>query len=327
VSGCTQAGYKVSRLPNVLVTGAAGYIGGRLVTALAQAGLEPHGLVRDRAPWLAAAQTECDLCTIQADALAGACRGATAVVHLAGEDEVLAARDPSAALGSTVVASERLAEACTTVGVPRLIYLSTVHVYGARMEGGATLTEDMRAEPRSAYAISRLASEHIVATLAAGGYELVILRLTNSVGAPADPSVDRWSLVANDLARQGALEGRLKLRSSGVQWRDFVPLTDVCSAIVAACGGNGRRLPPGTYNLGSGQPTTVLGLAGVVQDAFEARAGVRPPLQAPSPPPDPPRPYHVSVDRLAEHGVTAQASLPEAVDEIVRFCLDHRDEL
>ena len=52
----------------------------------------------------------------------------------------------------------------------------------------------------------------------------MILRLTNAVGAPADPSVDRWSLVANDLCPPGRADGRLALRSAGVQWRDFVAL-------------------------------------------------------------------------------------------------------
>jgi UDP-glucose 4-epimerase len=318
---------KVPRLAKVLVTGAAGYIGGRLVPALHQAGAEPRALIRDPVPWLDVPQAIFDLCTVTADELADTCRGADIVVHLAGEDEVLAARDPSAALGSTVIASERLAEACSAAGVKRLVYLSTVHVYGARMAAGATLSEDMRAEPRSAYAISRLASEHIVSTLAAGAYELVILRLTNSVGAPADPSVERWSLVANDLARQGALDGRLTLRSAGVQWRDFVALGDVCGAIVAASGANGSRLGPGTYNLGSGTAATVLELAGLIQEAFATHTGERPPLDAPSPPPDPPGPYHVSVRRLAEHGVAARASLREAVDETVRFCLTHHREL
>jgi UDP-glucose 4-epimerase len=281
--------------------------------------------VRDPARWLAIPQTVFDLCTVDPDELAAACRGAETIVHLAGEDELLAARDPSAALGSTVVATERLGEACRAAAVRRLVYLSTVHVYGARMQPGVTLTEDMRAEPRSAYAISRLASEHVAHSLAEGAFELVILRLTNSVGAPAHPSVERWSLVANDLARQGALEGRLALHSSGVQWRDFVPLDDVCDAIATACRPDG--LPSGTYNLGSGRPTTVLALAHLVQDAFEAVTGSRPPLDAPDPPADPPGAYHVSVDRLEAHGLSSRSPLAGALRETVCFCVEHRGEL
>jgi UDP-glucose 4-epimerase len=311
-------------LSKVLVTGAGGYIGGRLVRALADTGLQVRALVRDPAPWLRVEQTACDLCTVAPDDLADACRDVSAIVHLAGENEITAARSPAGALGSTVVAAERLAETARRTGVQRLVYLSTVHVYGARIRPGATLTEELRPEPRSAYAISRLACEHVAATLAAGAYELIVLRLTNAVGAPADPRVNRWSLVANDLARQGAREGRLALRSSGVQWRDFVALSDVCTAIAAAAGGT---LAPGTYNLGSGTASTVLALAGLVQDAFEQQTGARPALEAPPSEGDAPEAYRVAVQRIGSGGVQAGGPLAAAVGETVAFCLEHRGQL
>jgi UDP-glucose 4-epimerase len=204
--------------------------------------------------------------------------------------------------------------------------MSTVHAYGARIRPGVILTEDMRPEPRSAYGISRLASEHAAASLADGAYELVVLRLTNTVGAPYDPRVDRWTLVANDLCRQGALGHPLELRSSGVQWRDFVALGDVCSALTTASEPDGQ-LPPGTYNLGSGDPLTVRELAGMIQASFERETGTRPELRAPEPPRERPDAYHVSVERAAEHGVQLSAPLQDAVDETVRFCLEHRERL
>jgi len=297
------------------------------VRSLLADGQSVRGLVRGRVPWLQVPQLDCDLCTIDHGELADACAGADAIVHLAGEDEVLAARDPSAALRSTVVATERVAEAARIAGVRRLVYLSTVHVYGARMTPGMTLTEDLRPEPRSAYAISRLACEHVAAGLAVDAYDLVVLRVTNSVGAPVHPRVDRWSLVTNDLARQGAVAGRLALQSAGTQWRDFVALDDVCAAIMAACRIDGAVVAPGTYNFGSGSPATVLSMAHSVQDAFEQRTGRRPALDAPPPPPDSPDPYRVSIDRITGAGVRPAMSLPDAVSETVGFCLDHRGEL
>jgi UDP-glucose 4-epimerase len=155
----------------------------------------------------------------------------------------------------------------------------------------------------------------------------VVLRVTNSVGAPVHPGVDRWSLVTNDLARQGAVNGRLRLLSAGTQWRDFIALDDVCAAITAASRSDGTGLAPGTYNFGSGSPTTVLSVAHAVQDAFEQRTGRRPALDAPAPPPDPPGPYRVSIDRIAGAGVLPATSLADAVSETVGFCLDHREEL
>jgi UDP-glucose 4-epimerase len=310
----------------VLVTGAGGYIGGRLVGRLAGAGHDVRALVRERAPYLRVPQVVLDLATDDPEALLEACAGAQAVVHLAGENEVVAASQPAAALTATVAATERLAEACVRAGVKRLVYLSTVHVYGERMRPGATLTEGMRPEPRSAYAISRLASEHVAAALARQAFELIVLRLTNAVGAPVDARVDRWSLVANDLSRQGAREGVLRLRSSGVQWRDFVPLSHVCEAIAEAAALDGR-LAPGTYNLATGTPRTVRSLAELIQEAFARLEGRRPQLQAPDPEDDPPGPYRVSVQRLSRRGVRLEAPLQEAVQETVRFCLEHREEL
>lgn len=310
----------------MLVTGAAGYVGGRLVETLREAGQEIHAVVREPAPRLEVAQTVCDLAVDPVELLVSACEGAEVIVHLAGENEVVASREPAAALAATVVATERLVEAAAQTGIKRLVYVSTVHVYGARIRDGATLTEDMRPEPRSSYAIARLASEHLAAMLTAASSELVVLRLTNAVGAPDHPTVDRWTLVANDLCRQGAQLGRLELRSSGVQWRDFIALSDVTAILAAASRVDEPVVPPGTYNMGSGTPVTVRGLAAMIQDAFEHCSGRRPELHAPAPA-ERPDAYRVSVERAAEHGLRATRPLRAAVEETVRFCLEHREEL
>jgi nucleoside-diphosphate-sugar epimerase len=205
--------------------------------------------------------------------------------------------------------------------------MSTMHVYGERIADDAVLTEDLRPEPRALYAVARLASEHVASALSANGMELVVLRLTNSLGAPAHPSVDRWTLVCNDLCRQGALTDRLELRSSGVQWRDFVALDDVHAVVAAACRFDPPALPPGTYNLGSGTPMTVRALAALVQDAFERQTGRRPDLVAPEPEGRPPKPYRVAVERLAAHGIRAETPVEQAVEETVRFCIEHKEAL
>jgi UDP-glucose 4-epimerase len=309
-----------------VVTGASGYVGSRLVTVLRDSGWTVRALVREPADWLEIDQTVCDLADGNDTAFLSAFDGADAVVHLAGESEVVAARDAAGALATTTAATARVADACASMSVRRLVYMSTVHVYGERMVPGATLTEDLRPEPRSAYAISRLASEHISASRSNGHYGLVAFRLTNSLGAPRHANVDRWSLVANDLCRQGAVSGRLELRSSGMQWRDFVPLSAVCQAVAVAASPDGP-VSPGVYNLGSGKPTSVRQLAALIQDEFERQTAVRPELHAPEPEQEPPGAYRVSVDAAARSGVPPATSIEGAIAETVSFCLEQRKAL
>ena len=313
-------------MSTVLVTGAGGYVGSGLVAALARDGWDVRAALRERAEHLDVAQVVADL-DQDADAARLACEGVDAVVHLAGENEVVAAQRPAAALAATVLATERIAEAAVAAGVRRFVYMSTIHVYGERVAEDAVLTEDLRPEPRALYAIARLASEHVASGLSGNGMDVVVLRLTNSLGAPAHPAVDRWTLVSNDLCRQGALTGRLELRSAGVQWRDFIALADVWAAVGAACRFDPPALPAGTYNLGSGTPMTVRALAGLVQDTFERVTGDRPELVAPEPEGRDPRPYRVSVERLAAHGIRAETPVEQAVEETVRFCIEHKEAL
>lgn len=320
--GLTDAprrGRPVSRAPSrrLAVTGAGGFLGSRLVAALAGGAVPVRALVRAPVRWLPTEdQHAVELLDPAAD-VAAALEGVDAVVHLAGHNEVVAAADPDRALAETALAGRHVVEAARAAGVGRVVYVSTIHVYGDRLAPGATVDEDVPPAPHGAYAVARLAVEHLVAD----GPDPVVLRLSNAVGAPASPEVDRWTLVAADLCRSAATIGRLVLRSTGQQWRDFIGLADVVSAIVGAT--DPGRIPTGTYNLVSGRSTTVRALAELVQDRWEAATGERPPLEAPEPTGPGPEAYHLSPARLAAHGFRAEQPLAESVDEIVALCRTH----
>jgi UDP-glucose 4-epimerase len=285
-----------------------------------------RALVRKRVDYLPPdSQVEVDLAGDPRHELVEAFAGASAVVHLAGHNEVVSAAEPDRALGETVVLSRHVADAARAAGVPRLVYVSTVHVYGARMLPGAVLTEEVPAEPRSTYAVARLASEHLIAEAGAGDVDVVVLRLTNAVGAPVDAAVDRWSLVALDLCREAARRGTLTLRTPGLQWRDFVDLGGVCRVLVGCAGPNAPA--PGTYNLGSGRPTTVRALAELIRQRFEVRTGRAPELVAPAADGPAPAPYVVDVERLAAAGWRVDAPLTEPLDELIEFCTENEDRL
>jgi UDP-glucose 4-epimerase len=193
------------------------------------------------------------------------------------------------------------------------------------MSGGALVDEALCPQPRSEYAIARLAAEHLIAAHCLD-VSLVVFRLTNGVGPPVSPSVDRWSLVANDLCRQAVTSASLRLRSSGHQWRDFIALDDVVEVLLAAA--DPSTVDPGTYNLGSGRPMTVLDLAETV--AREARRAGLGDLQVATMSSDPapgPPPYRVSTAKLYGAGLGVGTAISSAIFETLEFCVRHRAEL
>lgn len=300
---------------SVVVTGAAGYLGGRVASAL---GTAARAIVRNPVPWLPEpVQVACDLLG-PSDRIVSAMAGASAIVHLAGHNEVLAAAEPDRGVAETVAMAEAVLTAARRVGVERIIYVSTIHVYGEQLRPGATVDETAPSAPTSAYARARLLCEEVFHSDPAVG--AVVLRLSNAVGAPADPTVDRWTLVASDLCRQGVLDRQLVLRSTGLQWRDFITLEDACRMVVEAMD---HHVEPGIYNLTAGRACTVRALAELIQDRVEHSRGWRPALHGPAPDGPPDEPYTISAERLASQGVKARVPLVEGIDEIIEHCVKH----
>lgn len=323
-------------MTRIVVTGAAGYLGGAVSVAAGAAGAV-RPVTRRPAPWLPGMPMVCEDLVANADA---AVEGADAVVHLAGANEVVTREDPDAALAATAAAARAVGVACRRQGVPRLVYVSTIHVYGESLAPGALVTEDAVPAPRSAYSIARLTCEHLLAA-GIGDDALVVLRLSNVVGAPADLSVDRWSLLANDLCQRAAQGRSLELRTPG-QLRDFIALADVTRMVLAACDPN--LLEAGTYNLASGSTMTVAELANLVADESEHAGLGRPEIVVQSPPGGPlpgvqdlgGQPptglplleespvgagrYRIDTSRLGSRGLVATVPLGGAVADTLRLC-------
>lgn len=128
--------------------------------------------------------------------------------------------------------------------------------------------EDTPADPRNAYAASKLAAEQLAAVWAREtGGTAVALRYHNVYG-PGMPRDTPYAGVAA-LFRTMLAHGEAPLVfEDGAQRRDFVHVADIAGACVAAAGVRGGG--PGTlrpYNAGSGEPRTVGELAAALAHA------------------------------------------------------------
>ena len=117
--------------------------------------------------------------------------------------------------------------------------------------------EDARLEPRSVYAATKLAQEHLSAAWAREtGGAAVALRYHNVYG-PGMPRDTPYSGVAA-IFRSALEAGRApRVFEDGGQRRDFVHVRDVAAANVAALAATAAPSGFRAYNVASGRPATV----------------------------------------------------------------------
>lgn len=168
----------------VLVTGAGGFIGGRLAERLVEQGHRVRGLVRQtaHAPALAARGVEPVLGDLTQPAdLPPAVSGCAVVYHCAGWMGEPSSRE--AAIAVNREGTGHLLEACLAAGVSRFIHLSTISVYGPTPAG--TIDEHTPLWPLGYYRESKIAAEREVASASQRGLVTVVLR-PGQVFGPGD---------------------------------------------------------------------------------------------------------------------------------------------
>ncbi len=187
--------------------------------------------------------------------------GADIVCHLAAQASVtVSVEDPILDCTSNVLGTLNVCEAARQRGAP-VVFASTG---GALYGDGAPLPtpESFAPQPLSPYGASKLAGEAYVATWGRlYGLPNVVLRLGNIYGPRQNPHGEA-GVVAIFSGRLLAGE-QPHLRGDGKPTRDYVYVSDVASAFVAAADG-GRA---GTYNVGTGRQTSTARLLQVLQEA------------------------------------------------------------
>lgn len=262
----------------VLVTGADGFVGRHLLTALAGAGHEvvaAHRAGEGPPSWAAATPAAWRPFDLEDAAVVQAFAGepADAVVHLAAQSSGVAARrDPASAwrlnAGGTALLLETLA---AVPAPPRVLVVSTGEVYGDGPARPRVETDALR--PVSPYAASKVGAEVAAGEVARRtGLRCVVVRpfahtgpgQTTTYVAPA--FADRLRLVR----RTGAVAVKV---GNLAPVRDFLDVRDVARAYVALLESG---VETGTYNIASGEGRSLA----AVFEALAEIIGVRPVVEA-----------------------------------------------
>jgi len=257
----------------VLITGGAGFIGGHIAELLLERAYEvivldnlatgslsnlPHGV----------RFVEGDTSDLEMlDRIA--VRGLDAVLHIAGQASIrLSFADPAADLNVNTLGTIRVLQACLKHHIPRLLYASSMVIYGGAPQ--TPTPETAPPEPVSYYAITKYAGERYVHATALRpdlgfGFNVTSFRMFNVYG-PRQSLTNAYQGVFAIFVGNVLRGEPIRIYSDGQQSRDFVHVTDVAHAWVDAIDN------PASFgqviNLGTGHPTSVNQLADLVLQAF-----------------------------------------------------------
>ena len=217
-------------LGKVVVTGAGGFIGRSLVARLQRIGVPHVGAVRALDDNAALNSTLVALGDFAAADWDGVLAGADAVVHLAGRAHVPRSGSSDAVtpyVVDNVHVTRRLAEAAARANVRRIVFASSVRVYGESTQPGRPFGPDDIAAPKDPYARSKAEAESVLRAICGeSGIEAVILRL---------PLVYGPGVRGNFLALLEAVAAERRLPLAGVDnRRSLLYQGNAVSAIEAA---------------------------------------------------------------------------------------------
>lgn len=261
----------------MLVTGASGYLAGKLVTELNGIACRIVRMSRRSLPPAPRGKAEIADTKIDAyepEAWRAAIRNTDIVFHLAAETSVPAAeRDPLASFEANVAATMSLLDACRRRGT-----CPTVVLAGTATEVGVTETtpvdESWPDHPVTVYDTHKLLAEQIVEFHARTGVVRgTTLRLTNVYGpGPAVASGNRG--VLNKMMRRALAGEEITVYGDGSPIRDYLFVDDATHAFLAAAAApdavNSRH-----FVIGSGRGHT-LGNAFRVVAKYAEKATGRP---------------------------------------------------
>lgn len=307
----------------VLLSGGFGNLGGRLSTYLHRTqkfDIRLGSRVDRSAPMWAPDARTTRLDVLDTDSLDKSLSEVDIVIHLAAMNANECALDPKRAQAVNVDGTENLLESAIAAGVKRIIYISTAQVYGSSLAG--VISEKINPHPNHPYATTHLAAEQVLRESHDLGLITGIqVRCANGFGAPMDPAVNIWNILVNDLCRQATELGALTLKSHGNQERNFVPLHDVCAAILHLILLDADLVGDGLFNLGHESSSSVWNMAQRIARRCESVLGFTPPInRPPADSNDRTQTFDYRSDKLRATGFVPLGDLDAEIDDLLRFC-------
>jgi nucleoside-diphosphate-sugar epimerase len=250
-------------MTTVLVTGGAGFIGSHLSQALLEKGHQVRildSLIYGQLEWVPAGAQfiHGDICDL--DVCTRAMSGVSYVFHCAAMSRSLPSFEAiNCCTQVNIVGTQNILLAARDAGVKKMIYSGSSTYYGNQAIPHHEY--DTQGEFLNAYALSKYVGEQYC-LLFDSVYNLpcIVLRYFNVYG-PRQPQEGSYALVMGIFLQQRLKGEPLQIHGDGQQRRDFIHVSDVVAANIAALECDHRHE---VFNIGSGTNWSIKALADMI---------------------------------------------------------------
>ena len=314
-------------MQNLLVTGAAGFIGSNFVRYMLHKYPDYRVIVYDKLTYAGNLDNLKDLWEhprfsfVQGDIADAALvdgvmreHHVDTIINFAAETHVdRSLMEPGSFIMTDVFGTYVLLEAARKYQVQRYHQVSTDEVYGAKLEGRSLETDPL--EARSPYSASKAAGDLLVLSYYTSfQLPVTITRGANNIGPYQFPEKVVPLFITNAIDDQP-----LPIYGDGLQMRDYQYVLDHCEAIdVVLHRGQVGQI----YNAGSGVETPNLEMARLILDLLGKPHSL---LRHVTDRPGHDRRYALSCDKIRSIGWQPRHTFPEALEKTVRWYVEHEE--
>ncbi|HIF02937.1 MAG TPA: SDR family oxidoreductase [Nitrospinaceae bacterium] len=309
----------------ILITGGLGYIGGRIADFLQRKHPEltiilgTSRKISEIPLWAKPFQivrlNVCDKTTID-KAISS---NLYAIIHLASLNEHESFSNIQFAWEVNALGTQSLLSIAKQKQVQKFIYFSTFHVYEDCQK---MITEKSPTKAHHPYATTHRAAEDMVRFYHhSQDFDTLTLRLSNGFGYPMDLGVSRWTLAFNDLCRQAVTSGKMILKSSGKQHRDFICLHDIASAVDHFLYKNVKNWGDGLFNLGGDCSLSIVEVANKVDSIFKKKYCSSIPIEIQGKDDKTTHnPVKFNIDKLKNTGFRLTGNMDQEIERTLSLC-------
>ena len=241
-------------MKKIIITGAGGYIGSRMVEYFLEKGYYIIALDRylfgntleDLSGNKNLKIIEDDIRRFDKSIL----EGVDTVIDLAS-----ISNDPASDLLPSIteeinnIGATRLAQKAKEMGVKKFIFASSCSIYGA---GNGVLTEESKLSPISVYAKSKIAAEKNISKLADENFCVTFLRSSTVFGMSKRRM--RFDLIVNIMTLNAWKNNKITINGKGNQWRPLIHVNDLIRAFeLILIEKNCEKINKQAFNVGSNE--------------------------------------------------------------------------